>query len=120
MTAGPFDLAATLVARRGLARERERERANDLRDRLRTVAIRLRRADRLDGAWLVGSLAWGGFGERSDVDVVVRGMGDARVAALWGVLVDTLDASVDVLRLEDLPEDFRRRVLTEGVRLDEP
>jgi predicted nucleotidyltransferase len=120
MAAGPFDLAATLVARRRLARERDRDRANDLRECLRTAAVRLRRDDHLDGAWLVGSLAWGGFGERSDVDVVVRGMDETRVAAVWGVLVDTLDASVDLLRLEDLPEDFRRRVLTEGVRLDEP
>ena len=120
MTALPSDLAATLVARRRVARERERDRASDLRERLRLAAGRLRREGRVDGGWLIGSLAWGGFGARSDVDVVLRGTDEARVGAVWAELVDALGVSVDLLRYEDLPEDFRRRVIGEGVRLDEP
>jgi len=120
MSARPSDLAATLVARRRLARERDRARATDLRERLRGAAAHLRREGRLDAAWLVGSLRWGGFGERSDVDVVARGVDAARVGAVWVDLVDALDARVDLLRFEDLSEGFRRRVLAEGERLDEP
>jgi predicted nucleotidyltransferase len=120
MTARPSDLAATLIARRRLASARDRDRATALRERLRDAACRLRRQGRLDAAWLVGSLAWGGFGERSDVDVVARGVDAARVGAVWADLMDALDARVDLLRLEDLPEAFRDRVLSEGKRLDEP
>jgi predicted nucleotidyltransferase len=120
MAALPSDLAATLVARRRAARERERDRASDLRERLRHVVGHLRREGRLDGAWLIGSLAWGGFGERSDVDVVVRGVEAARAGALWAEVVDALGVSVDLLQYEELPEGFRRRVAGEGVRLDEP
>jgi hypothetical protein len=39
---------------------------------------------------------------------------------VWADLVDALDTRVDLLCFEDLPEGFRRRVLTEGQRLDEP
>jgi predicted nucleotidyltransferase len=120
VTARPSDLAATLIARRVITRERDRDRASALHERLRHVAGRLRREGRLDAAWLVGSLAWGGFGERSDVDVVARGVDVARVGAVWADLVDALDTRVDLLCFEDLPEGFRRRVLTEGQRLDEP
>ena len=120
VTARPSDLAATLVARRLLARDRDRDRATALRERLHDVTGRLHREGRLDAAWLIGSLAWGGFGERSDVDVVARGVDPARVGAVWADLVDTLDVPVDLLRFEDLPEAFRQRVLTEGKRLDEP
>jgi predicted nucleotidyltransferase len=120
MTAHPSDLAATLMARRRVAHDRDDHRATALRGRLRDATARLRREGRLDAAWLIGSLAWGGFGERSDVDVVARGMDPARVGAVWADLVDTLDARVDLLCFEDLPEAFRLRVLSEGQRLDEP
>lgn len=73
-----------------------------------------------EAAWLVGSLAWGGFGRRSDVDVVVRGADSSRIGALSGRLSDAVDACVDLLRFEDLPEGFRQRVLNAGERLDEP
>jgi predicted nucleotidyltransferase len=49
-----------------------------------------------------------------------RGVDAAHVGSVWADLVDALDAPVDLLRFEDLPEAFRQRVLTEGQRLDEP
>ena len=70
--------------------------------------------------WLVGSLAWGNFGERSDVHLVVRGADEARFGALWVAVGDAIESEVNLLRLEDLPAAFAARVLSEGERLDEP
>jgi predicted nucleotidyltransferase len=66
----------------------------------------------------IGSLAWGSFGHRSDVDVVVRGADPARIGALGAHLSDALDIDVDGLRIEELAPAFRDRVLAEGLRLD--
>ncbi len=120
MTPVPRDLARALVARRRTARLRGEERAARLRERLRSVAPRLRREGGFESAWLVGSLAWGGFGERSDVDIVVRGADPSRLGALWVAFGDALETQVDLLRIEDLPDGFARRVLAEGQKLDEP
>lgn len=65
-------------------------------------------------AWLIGSLAWGGFGERSDVDVVVSGLKGDEATRLELLLVGAAGVPVDLLHLETLPESFRSRVLAEG------
>jgi predicted nucleotidyltransferase len=120
MAATSEDLAAVLLDRARSERVRESDRGERIASRLRGAVCQLRAAGAFEAAWLVGSLAWGGFGRRSDVDVVVRGADSSRIGALAGRLSDAVDASVDLLALEDLPEGFRRRVLSLGVRLDEP
>ena len=69
-------------------------------------------------AWLIGSLAWGGSGERSDVDIVLGGASREEAATLELELATPLRLPVDVLCLEELPASFRARVEQEGVRLD--
>ena len=69
---------------------------------------------------LIGSLSGEAWGERSDVDLVVEGLDRESEAALWRRLSSALPVPVDLLRLEELPETFRRRVLAEGVLLGEP
>lgn len=66
-------------------------------------------------AWLIGSLAWGGFGERSDVDVVVRGLSSDSVSELERSLSEATGVEVDLLDLSSLTEPFRARVLAEGI-----
>jgi predicted nucleotidyltransferase len=116
----PEELAAAMVRRVRAEHERQAERGQRLIVQLRREILDLRATGSLDAAWLIGSLAWGGFGNGSDVDVVVRGSDPARIGALWGHLSDALDIDVDVLRLEDMPDAFRDRVLASGRRLDEP
>ena len=65
-------------------------------------------------AWLIGSLARGAFGERSDVDVVVAGLDHEQTLDLFILLGDHLGSEVDLLRLEELGADFRDRVRREG------
>lgn len=69
-------------------------------------------------AWLIGSLAWGGFGAESDVDVVVEGLTPEQEVALWSALEGALAHAVDLLRLEDLEAAFQQRVRDEGLALD--
>ncbi len=68
-------------------------------------------------AWLIGSLAWGQFGVRSDVDVVLEGLAIDCIGAVADRIAGRVQCEVDVLRIEDLPESFRRRVLSEGVEI---
>lgn len=68
-------------------------------------------------AWLIGSLAWGGFGEHSDIDVVVRGLAPPEATRLELGLLRALGWTVEVLRFEELPTSFGERVLREGIVL---
>jgi predicted nucleotidyltransferase len=52
-------------------------------------------------AWLIGSLAWGGFGERSDIDLVVEGPSAPQALHLGHRVTGRLGVHVDVLRLEE-------------------
>jgi len=117
MTVDPSDLARELVRRRRVERDGNARRAEILRSVVVGEAAAI--IGDLGGrrAWLIGSLAWGNFGERSDVDIVFEGLALDRVGDVAARLADRLRVGVDVLRLEDLPPGFQDRVLAEGVAL---
>ena len=118
MSVRPEDLAATLLRRHRRELAQHETRAAHLKAVLRDEVALLVREGRIRRAWLIGSLAWGAIGLRSDVDVVVEGLAPEQAALLWDRLGERLAAPVDLLRLEDLEPSFRDRVLAEGVRLD--
>lgn len=98
------------------AREaRARREAHEAATRAQVLALLRATLPPEASAWLIGSLAWGGFGERSDVDVVVRGLEPAQAVRLERELARAAQAPVDLLDLDSLPADFRARVLEEGV-----
>jgi predicted nucleotidyltransferase len=66
-------------------------------------------------AWLIGSLVWGGFGERSDVDLVLSGVTGPQATLLEDAVGHVARAAVDLLQLDELPASFRERVEREGV-----
>ncbi len=108
--------ARTLRQREARARGERELRARAAREELgRRLATCLPEHAR---AWLIGSLAWGGFGTRSDIDVVVERLSEAEATQLEGSLGVIEGAAVEVLRLEELPPAFRARVKREGARLD--
>ena len=114
MPVSPEELARTLLRRASARRSADdRDRAACLAEVARVVPS-LRRELGFGRAWLIGSLAWGGFGTRSDVDVVIEGakLDDAHVVS--DKLGEATGRSVDVLLLETLPPAFQRRVLSEG------
>ena len=117
MAARPEDLAAEMKRRRRVERTRRARRAETLRREVRRSLSHAAQSGDIQRAWLIGSLARGAFGAGSDVDIVVAGMAPEAVGPLWGALVQRLGAEVDLLRLEELPADFRERVEREGEQL---
>jgi len=117
MTVDPADLARELVRRRRVERDGNDRRAEKLRSAIAGEAAAIARDLGCGRAWLIGSLAWGNFGERSDVDIVFEGLALDRIGEAAARLGDRLRVGVDVLRFEDLPGGFRDRVLAEGVEL---
>jgi predicted nucleotidyltransferase len=115
MAVTPAETLATLRHRALERRARDVERAESVRQRvLEIVRPRLPVGGR---AWLIGTLAWGDFGARSDVDLVFDGTPDATMTDIELELARVSRVEVDVLRLADLPEDFSARVLREGLVL---
>lgn len=113
-SSGVAQRAADLIAARDRAGEAAAER------RARAVRERVAAAVRAElggtaGAWLIGSLAWGGFGAHSDIDLVLQG-GDPEVAArVERAAARAGGVEVEVLLWEELPRPFQRRIEEEGV-----
>jgi predicted nucleotidyltransferase len=116
----PEELAQRMVGRHAERRRLDDARAEALSAVLRQEVSELLRGGVIDRAWLIGSLAWGGFGAGSDVDLVVAGLDAADAPALWDRLSERLGARVDLLRIEALDEAFAGRVRAEGRRIDDP
>lgn len=116
-----MDLPGQVLARALLERTgRELKAVEAERLRLRGLLPDLARVLRSHGARdaiLFGSLAWGAFHEASDVDVAVSGIDYATSLRAMSNSCDLMGLTVEVLRLEDLPEGFRRRFVEEGERL---
>jgi predicted nucleotidyltransferase len=117
MRTSPSETASALVLRHRREREAHERRAAELRRGVAREAAALIEKGLAVRAWLIGSLAWGTFGERSDVDIVCEGLTRDAIAFTAAELGERLCARVDVLRIEDLPESFRVRVLREGIPL---
>lgn len=113
MTVSVEQTVATLRARASARRAAQEAHAKTVRDRLlHCLGSHLPAGSR---AWLIGSLAWGGFGEHSDVDLVLHGADSEFASRLEMLLTRELDVPVEVLRFEDLPATFRQRIEREGV-----
>ena len=115
MTVSVEQTVATLLKRAAAGRAAQQARADATRARLRQGITESLAAG--VEAWLIGSLAWGGFGERSDVDVVLRGAPQGHASRLELALTRLVGVPVEVLRLEELPASFRERVEREGIVL---
>jgi predicted nucleotidyltransferase len=117
-----MSVSAAALARTLAARVRDARAAHEA-DRARAIAAlteicaALVREGAIDAAWLIGSAAWGGFGMRSDLDVVVSGLAAHRATPLSDALAQRTQMPVDLLLLEQLEERFAARVLRDGVRL---
>jgi predicted nucleotidyltransferase len=113
----PADAARTLLARARKLRHAEAEERERCLSEAKGALVELRGQGLVERAWVIGSVAWGGFGAHSDIDVVIEA-GEVDDALLAQRIEEEIGSrtgrNVDILFLRALPEGFRRRVLAEG------
>lgn len=115
MAVTPQETAATLRQRSAEARSKAKIRAATVRGLVMSVVRQ--HLPTGGSAWLIGSLAWGGFGERSDIDLVTAGVDARQATTIEIALCKAAGVEVDVLMLQDLPQAFRDRVAREGIAI---
>jgi predicted nucleotidyltransferase len=115
MPTSPHDMVVTLQQRSARAREAALKRAGEVRAQV----VELVRGQLPAGAraWLVGSLAWGGFGERSDVDLVLDGVSGPIATEIEIATTKATGLEVDLLPLRELSRSFQSRVQQEGLAI---
>jgi len=103
------------VAEREAARVRTASsRARRLRAVVPELASLLVRKHRARRVWLFGSLVAGSGHARSDIDLAVEGLGAADYFKALADLGDAAPCRVDLVRIEDVDEAFRDRIVREG------
>jgi predicted nucleotidyltransferase len=112
MATSPHDTVVTLQQRSARARAAALKHAEEVREQV--VALVRGQLPAGARAWLVGSLAWGGFGERSDVDLVLDGVSGPLATAIEIAVTKAADVEVDLLALRELSPSFQSRVKQEG------
>lgn len=117
MSVAPTDLSRTLVRRASSKRGADEEERDRCRRALALALPAMLRELGFTRAWLIGSLAWGGFGVRSDIDVVVEGAGTDALNAIADAIGSATGRTIDVLAFETLPPSFRERVLSDGIHV---
>ena len=83
----------------------------------RRLAKALRERHDFDSLYLCGSLLKGKFSARSDIDLIVKGMDVKDFFKALAYLLSESRYGIDFKPWEDLEEDFKERVLKEGMRL---
>lgn len=115
MSVTPAELAATLLRRAAARRVEDADDEERCRREVLTLLPALRRELGFRRAWLIGTLAWGGFGVRSDIDVVLEAL-DAEVAHVVAErLGHATGREVDVLVFDTLPPSFKDRIVKDGL-----
>ncbi len=104
------------------------------REEARKQALTKRKADALSKAkqaanflkekygvkvYLFGSLAWGSFWERSDIDLAIEGFCEPRnYLMVFGEVWDIVSPfNVDLVLFQDIDDNFRQEIVSRGVIL---
>lgn len=114
MSVTPGDLANTLLRRATAQREADARAGVEALDAVMRTLHALRSQLHFGSVWIIGSLAWGGFGVRSDIDLVVEGATEHVLHAIMEQVGRASGRLVDGLALETLPGSFGARVRAEG------
>jgi predicted nucleotidyltransferase len=105
----PEDTAKSLIRRFAMEGDRS-DRAERLRMKVRETAASIARELGARKVYLFGSLVWGGIHSRTDVDLAVEGLSSAQVDHFSAGVIQTLGVIPDVVRIEEAPENLRRRI----------
>jgi len=96
-----------------------RRRQDEARSKAQQVAVWLKEKYGVDRVFLFGSLAWGGFHSRSDIDLLVRGFKDKK--RYWQMQAGAEKVAspfeLNLICEEEAPVSLRNKVITRGVIL---
>ncbi len=69
--------------------------------------------------YLFGSLAWGGFWEKSDIDLALEGLDDPKqYLKVFGEAWEVVSPfELDLVMFQDIDDDFRNEIRSRGVAL---
>jgi predicted nucleotidyltransferase len=113
----PEAAARALVERATVEHQQLEQRRQANLASLPAAARALRAAYGARRVVLFGSLAWGGFHWRSDVDLAVAGVPADLVGRAMAEASRIAGVTVELFDLDALPESFRARILAEGTEL---
>lgn len=96
-----------------------RRRQDEARAKAQQVAVWLKKKYGVSKVFLFGSLAWGGFHCRSDIDLLVRGFKDKKHYWQMQAGADEIASpfELNLICEEEAPDSLRRKVVTKGVLL---
>ncbi|GMV43809.1 MAG: hypothetical protein AMXMBFR64_55250 [Myxococcales bacterium] len=114
MVVPPEEAARALTERAGRGALELSARRDELRGSAGQAVELLRSRFGATRVILFGSLAWEGFHAGSDVDLAAEGIPPEIADRAEAEVARLLCHPVELFRLEELPESFRLRVLTEG------
>lgn len=114
MAVSPKRAAQALVARAAQEQAELERRRGEILSRVPSIVRILRERFGAARAVLFGSLVWGGFHDRSDVDLAVEGLAAERVGEAMAEASERAGCVVEIFRLEDLSRSFRERILSAG------
>ncbi len=101
--------------------ERERLKKHLRDDALKEVfrlSSLLRRRYSFETLYLFGSLPSGRFSRGSDIDLVIEGLKTEDFFKAYAFLIKEGRFRVDLKPFEDLSEDFKKRVLSGGMKIE--
>lgn len=107
----------TLIQRAQAEDQRLTEQLQRLRSCL-PAAAQLLQAMGAREVWLFGTVAWGGMHAHSDIDLAVSGLPANAWAGAVARVEDIVGIAVDLLRFEEIPAAFAKRIREEGQRID--
>ena len=83
----------------------------------RRLASLLKERFTFESIYICGSLLSGRFGYHSDIDMVIKGMRLENFFKAYALLIKTSRYEIDLKPFEDLPEDFKKNVITGGMKI---
>lgn len=114
---GDFRKVRALLEREESLRERQLRRK--ALARAKQVTDLLKNKYRVEKVYLYGSLAWGKFTRRSDIDLLIMGFRDSE--HFWRMQVEAEEIAspfpISVVCFEEALPSLRNRVLREGVQI---
>ena len=81
------------------------------------LASLLRKKYDFDAIYLIGSVLTGKFRINSDIDMVIKGMKIEDFFKAYAFIIKEAGCRVDLKPFEDLSEEFKKRISTEGKQI---